>query len=143
MSIPPVTAARLADAILVLHTGIVAFVLAGTMLIVVGAWRGWAWVHGFAWRLAHVVLMVFIAVQAWRGALCPLTVWEQALRTRAGQPVYTESFVAHWLARVLFYDAPWWAFVVAYTAFALLVVGLWVFVPPRRARRHLDSRHAQ
>jgi hypothetical protein len=57
--------------------------------------------------------------------------------------VYTESFVAHWLARVLFYDAPWWAFVVAYTAFALLVVGLWVFVPPRRARRHLDSRHAQ
>jgi hypothetical protein len=143
MSIPPVTAARLADAILVLHTGIVAFVVAGTMLIVVGAWRGWAWVHGFAWRLAHVVLMVFIAVQAWRGALCPLTVWEQALRTRAGQPVYTESFVAHWLARVLFYDAPWWAFVVAYTAFALLVVGLWVFVPPRRARRHLDSRHAQ
>jgi hypothetical protein len=143
MSIPPVTAARLADAILVLHTGIVAFVLAGTMLIVVGAWRGWAWVHGFAWRLAHVVLMVFIAVQAWRGALCPLTVWEQALRTRAGQPVYTESFVAHWLARVLFYDAPWWAFVVAYTAFALLVVGLWVFVPPRRARRHLHSRHAR
>jgi hypothetical protein len=143
MSIPPVTAARLADAILVLHTGIVAFVLAGTMLIVVGAWRGWAWVHGFAWRIAHVVLMVFIAVQAWRGALCPLTVWEQALRTRAGQPVYTESFVAHWLARVLFYDAPWWAFVVAYTAFALLVVGLWVFVPPRRGRRHLDSRHAQ
>ena len=127
-------AARLADIVLVLHAGIVAFVLLGTALILVGRWRAWAWVRAPAWRIAHVVLMAFIALQAWRGALCPLTVWEQALRRRAGETAYGGSFVAHWLSRVLFFDAPWWAFVAAYSAFALLVVALWWLVPPRRAR---------
>lgn len=129
------TAARLADAILVLHASIVVFVVAGTVAIVVGARRGWPWVHGIAWRLAHLVLMAFIALQAWRGALCPLTVWEQALRTRAGQPAYAGSFVAHWLSRALFYDVPWWVFIAAYSAVALLVLGLWVVVPPQRRPR--------
>ena len=123
-----------ADALLVLHAGIVAFVVLGTLAIVVGAWRGWAWVHGFAWRLVHVLLMGFIAVQAWRGALCPLTVWEQALRRRAGDPAYAGSFVAHWLGRLIFHEAPWWVFVAAYTAVAVLVLALWRRVPPRRAR---------
>lgn len=134
MTLPPTVDAALADAILVVHAGIVCFVLLGAALIVIGRVRGWAWVHGVAWRLAHVLLMAFIAVQAWRGALCPLTVWEQALRRRAGQPVYTESFVAHWVSRLLFYEAPWWVFVAAYSAFALLVLGLWFAVPPRRTR---------
>jgi hypothetical protein len=92
-------------------------------------------VHGFRWRLAHLLLMGFIAVQAWLGALCPLTVWEQALRGRAGQHAYAESFIEHWLARLIFFEAPWWAFVAAYTAFALLVLGLWVTVRPRRRGR--------
>ena len=134
-SLSPIAAARLADAILVLHAGIVAFVIAGALAIPIGAWRGWPWVHNIAWRLTHLVLMAFIALQAWRGALCPLTVWEQALRTRAGQPAYAGSFVAHWLSRALFYDVPWWVFIAAYSAFALLVLGLWVAVPPQRHPR--------
>lgn len=134
MTLPPAVDAAFADTILVVHAGIVVFVLFGALAILVGRVRGWAWVQGFGWRLAHVLLMGCIAVQAWRGALCPLTVWEQALRRRAGQPVYAESFVAHWLSRVLFYEAPWWTFVAAYTAFALLVLGLWFAVPPRRTR---------
>jgi len=128
----PATAALLADAILVVHAGIVAFVVLGTVAIVVGGRRGWRWVHGVGWRCAHLLLMGFIAVQAWLGALCPLTVWEQALRRRAGQPVYAASFIEHWLSRLVFYPAPWWAFVAAYSAFALGVLLLWFVVPPRR-----------
>lgn len=135
MTLPATVAARLADALLVVHAGIVAFVLAGTVLILLGRWRAWSWVRAPAWRIAHAVLMAFIALQAWRGALCPLTVWEQALRRRAGEAAYAGSFVEHWVSRVLFYEAPWWAFVAAYSAFALLVVALWWLVPPRRARR--------
>ena len=123
-----------ADALLLLHAGIVAFVVLGTLAIVIGGRRGWPWVHGFAWRLVHVLLMGFIALQAWRGAPCPLTVWEQALRRRAGEPAYAQSFVAHWLGRLLFYEAPWWMFVAAYTGVALLVLVLWRIVPPRRVR---------
>ena len=131
----PSLAGALADAILVLHVGIVLFVVLGAAAIVLGARRGWAWVRGFAWRLAHLVLMGVIALQAWAGALCPLTVWEQALRRVAGQPAYTGSFVAHWLSRAIFYRAPWWMFVVAYTAFAMFVLALWIRVRPARNAR--------
>ncbi|HZX77332.1 DUF2784 domain-containing protein [Lysobacter sp.] len=132
MTTSPMLATHLADAILVLHVGVVAFVVLGALLIPIGAWRGWPWVYGFRWRLAHVLLTVFIALQAWLGALCPLTVWEQALRRHAGQVVYTESFIEHWLSRLIFFEAPWWTFVAAYTAFALLVLVEWIKVRPRR-----------
>lgn len=131
--LPPAAAAITADALLVLHVGVVAFVLLGAAVIPIGAWRDWRWVRGFRWRLAHVLLMGFIAAQAWLGALCPLTTWEQALRRHAGQTVYAESFIEHWLSRLIFFQAPWWVFVAAYTAFAALVVLAWVKVPPKRA----------
>ena len=131
-ALSPAHAGALADAILVLHVGIVAFVVFGTVLVLIGGWRGWQWVHGARWRLAHVLLMIFVALQAWLGALCPLTVWEQSLRRRAGQVVYDESFIEHWLSQLIFFEAPWWAFVAAYTAFTALVLVAWMKVPPRR-----------
>lgn len=127
-------AAALADAILALHVGVVAFVVLGEALILVGARMGWRWVRNRALRVTHVALMVFIALQSWLGALCPLTQWEQALRRRAGQQAYGESFIEYWLSRVIFFEAPWSAFVAAYTGFALLVLLTWRWVPPRRSR---------
>jgi len=135
LSLSSASAATLADAILLLHVGIVAFVVLGTMLILIGGWRGWRWVRGFKWRLVHLLLIAFVVVQTWLGALCPLTVWEQALRRRAGQVVYGESFIEHWLSRLIFFEAPWWVFVIAYTAFAALVLVAWIKVPPRRSVR--------
>jgi hypothetical protein len=128
----PALAGALADAILVLHVGIVVFVVLGAVTIPIGAWRAWRWVRGFRWRVTHLVLMGVIALQAWLGALCPLTVWEQALRRRAGEAVYRESFIEYWLSRLIFFEAPWWIFVAAYSGFALLVVLLWWVVPPQR-----------
>lgn len=135
-AVPPGVAAWLADAILVLHVGVVAFVVGGELAILVGGRRGWRWVRNTALRVIHLVLIVFIALQAWLGALCPLTIWEQALRRRAGQTVYTESFIEHWLSQLIFFELPWWVFVAAYTAFAALVLLTWRWVPPRPARRN-------
>jgi hypothetical protein len=134
-SVPPRIARALADALLALHAGIVAFVILGTLLILLGGWRGWPWVRHFWFRVAHLGLMVFIALQAWLGRLCPLTVWEQALRNRAGQATYGESFMQHWLSRMIFFDAPWWLFVAAYSAFAALVAACWWWVRPQRRPR--------
>jgi hypothetical protein len=130
----PANAATLADAILILHVGIVAFVVLGTALILIGGWRRWDWVRGFKWRLAHLLLMVFVALQTWLGELCPLTVWEQDLRRRAGQDAYADPFIEYWLSQLIFFEAPWWAFVTAYTGFAALVLVAWFKVPPRPAR---------
>lgn len=140
MDFSPAIAALLADAILVVHVGVVAFVVLGEALILFGAWRGWAWVRNFAWRLTHVLLMVFIAAQAWLGELCPLTEWEQALRGHAGQAGYEGSFIEHWLARLIFFEAPWWAFVAAYSGFAVLVVATWFWIAPRRSPGRTGGR---
>ncbi len=133
-AISPELAARLADAVLAAHVGVVAFVVFGELLFLLGGWRGWAWVRNFPLRIAHLLLMVFVAAQAWLGALCPLTVWEQALRTRAGQDGFSGSFIEHWLSQLIFFEAPWWAFVAAYTGFAVLVLLTWRWVPPVRRR---------
>src|SRR5690606_33569650 len=128
----PARAALLADAILALHVGVVAFVVLVAFAIPVGGLLGWRWVRGFALRSTHLALVLVIALQAWLGRLCPLTTWEQALRTRAGQDTYGESFIQYWLSRLIFFDAPWWAFVLAYTLFAVLVAAGWWRWPPRR-----------
>lgn len=130
----PTTAQWLADALLALHVGVVLFVVGLLPLVLAGGALGWRWVRHRGLRLTHLGLIVFIAAQAWLGQLCPLTVWEQDLRRIAGQGAYTQSFIEHWLSRVLYWEAPWWVFVAAYTAFAALVALAWRWVRPFTTR---------
>jgi hypothetical protein len=127
----PATAALLADALLTLHVGVVVFVVGLLPLVLAGGALGWRWVRHRGLRITHLGLMLFIAAQAWLGRLCPLTVWEQALRQTAGQGAYRESFIEHWLSRLLYWDLPWWVFVAAYTGFAGMVAGAWWWVRPK------------
>ena len=120
----------LADAILVLHTLIVLFLLLGLPFIFFGGVRGWRWVRNFWFRILHLLAIVIVAAQAWLGLICPLTDIEMQLRRRAGKQTYSESFIQHWLHRLLYYDAPFWVFTLLYTLFGLLVVLAWVIVRP-------------
>jgi len=129
--------ALLADALLVLHVGIVLFVVGGQLLVLIGGPLGWRWVRQRIFRFTHLALMGFIVAQTWLGQLCPLTVWEQNLRRAAGQDAYSESFIEHWLSRLIFFEAPWWVFVIAYTGFFILVLASWWRWPPRRSRPSL------
>lgn len=122
----------LADAVLLLHFGVVVFVVAGLAAIVFGNLRGWRWVNGLWFRLAHLGAIGVVIVQSWLGRLCPLTVLESWLREQAGGAAYDRSFVEHWVQRVLFHEAPFWVFTVAYSVFGLLVLAAWWRFPPRR-----------
>jgi hypothetical protein len=124
-----------ADLILVLHTAFIAFVLVGLILTWVGIFRRWRWVRGFAFRATHLAAIVFVVVQAYFGIVCPLTIWENQLRLRAGQPAYGDrGFIHHWLHDLIFFDAPSWVFTLCYTVFGLLVLGTLIFAPPMRPR---------
>lgn len=125
----------LADAVLLLHFGIVVFVTAGLALIVVGNRQGWPWVNGWWFRLLHIAAIAIVVAQAWLGATCPLTRLESWLRTRSGGAGYDASFIEHWVQAALFYDAPGWVFTGAYTVFGLLVVAAWWYFPPTARRR--------
>ena len=123
-----------ADALLALHVAFVLFVVVGLALILAGAWRGWGWVRNPWFRVAHLAAIGIVVLQAWLGRICPLTIWEMALRERAGDATYTGAFIAHWLQALLYYEAPLWVFGIAYTAFGALVVASWAWVRPRPFR---------
>jgi len=121
-----------ADAILALHALIVCFVIGGLVAILLGWWRDWAWVRNFWFRLIHLGTIAFVVLQAWLGRLCPLTIWEQELRLAAGQTVFEQSFIEHWVGELLYWDLPWWVFVAAYTVFGAAVAWTWWRLPPLR-----------
>lgn len=123
----------LADIVLFVHALFVLFVVAGQLLILLGLWRGWAWVRRRRLRQLHVLAIVVVVVQSWLGILCPLTVLENEFRTRAGALPYTGSFIRHWLHRIMFYDAEPWVFTVVYTIFGGVVLLTWVLARPARS----------
>lgn len=135
----------LADLVLSLHFAVVLFVVGGLVFIVLGGLCRWRLASSLRFRLAHLAAIALIAAQAWLDAICPLTRLEMWLRTEAGQPTYSGSFVGHWLQRLLYYEAPPWVFIVAYSLFGLLVLAAWWIFPPERhgpAPRHAPSRNA-
>jgi hypothetical protein len=135
--------ALLADAVLVVHFGVVVFVVGGLLAIGVGNLRGWRWVNGRGFRWAHLAAIGVIVVQAWLGQHCPLTVLEMWLRGEAGQPVrYDVSFIQYWLHRVMYFDAPLWVFAIIYTGFAALVAAAWWCFPPEPRRGAGESQRS-
>ena len=120
-----------ADALLALHSLIVAFIVFGLVLIVVGGLRGWAWIANRWFRYAHLAAILVVVLQAWLGRICPLTTWEMALRAKSGDRTYTGAFIAHWLGDMLYHPLPAWVFVAGYTAFGAAVVAAWLRWPPR------------
>ena len=129
----------LADAVLITHALFVAFVIVGLLVILVGGWRNWAWVRNRWFRLAHFAAIGLVVAQAWLGVHCPLTVLENALRRRASEQTYPRGFVAYWVGSILFYDAPAWVFILAYTAFGLLVLAALWLVPVRWRKKRTSS----
>lgn len=124
----------LADTVLLLHFGIVIFVVLGLPMILVGNRIGWRWVNNLWWRLAHLATIVIVVLQAWLGRYCSLTKLESSLREQAGEVGYQRSFIEHWVQRVLYFDLPMWIFALVYTGFALLVAWAWWRFPPRLSK---------
>lgn len=125
----------LADTVLVLHVGVVVFVVGGLALVFMGNGLGWQWVNRLWFRLMHLATILYVAGQAWFGIVCPLTTLENWLRKMAGATGYSSSFIEYWFQKILFYNAPPWAFTLAYTAFALVVAASWWLFPPVRNGR--------
>lgn len=121
-----------ADLILLLHILFVAFVVIGMLLIFIGKVRNWYWIRNPWFRLLHLAAITVVVIQSWFGLICPLTNIEMALRSRAGDTVYSGSFISHWLEKILYYQLPPWVFVISYMIFAAIVISSWFWIRPRR-----------
>lgn len=121
----------IADALLVVHFLIAAFIVGGLPLIWLGAARRWRWVRNPLFRYLHLAAIAFVALEALLGVACPLTVWEDLLRGG----LRPESFVGRWVYAALYYRAPDWVFTAAYVLWAAAtLLTLWR-VPPDRSGR--------
>ncbi len=125
----------LADAVLALHVLLVCFVVGGLIVIWIGRALRWSWIDTWTFRIVHLATIAVIVAESWFDVPCPLTTWERMLRLRADDASYEGSFVGHWLQRALYYNAPPWVFVVAYTTFGVAVVATWWWLPPKKRRR--------
>jgi polyferredoxin len=118
----------LADALLVLHFALAAFIAGGLVLVWLGAAARWRWVRNPWFRYLHLAAIAYVAAEALLGYACPLTLWEDLLRGGA-RP---DSFIGRWASRLLYTAAPEWVFAALYAAWAAATVVTLKLVPPRR-----------
>jgi hypothetical protein len=121
----------LAELVLAVHVGIILFNVVGLVVIPLGAWRGWGFVHIFWWRALHLAILALVAVQALLARACFLTLWQSALQERAGETAPSAPLIARWLHELLFWPLPLWFFAVLYVVIWLYALLLWRLVPPR------------
>lgn len=120
-----------ADVILFLHVFVVVFNVLGLILILLGYILKWSWVRNPWFRVVHIVVIGIVIIQSWVGVVCPFTNLEMALRSKAGETVYSGTFISHWLESILYYQASPWVFVFIYTVFGAFVIASWFIVRPR------------
>ena len=127
--------AAVADAILVVHAAFVLFVVGGLPAI----WIGIALDRPFAFdpwfRGLHLAAIGFVVAETLLGYMCPLTIWEDALRGTASD----KGFIQRWVHAWLFWDWPPWVFTTIYVAFGALVAWTWAKYPPIRRGRERYS----
>jgi len=123
----------LADLVVTVHFGYVAFVLAGMAAILLGILRRWAWVRNFWFRMIHLFTIGVVVMESLCGITCPLTEWENQLRALAGDPSNPGSFIGRALHDCLFFEIPQSdiTFTISYCLFGLAVLCVWVIAPPQ------------
>jgi hypothetical protein len=82
----------LADFVLILHAGFVAFVMLGALLVL--RWPRIAWIH--------VPVVLWGAGIEFLGGICPLTPLENHWRRLAGELGYPGGFVEHYVVAALY-----------------------------------------
>ena len=81
-----------ADTLVALHLAFIAFVIAGGLL---------TFKHR-AWAVVHLPALAWAAWTEFTATLCPLTPWENAFRTEAGDAGYTETFVENYIVPLIY-----------------------------------------
>ena len=125
----------LADLMVAIHVGYIAYVVLGQILIWAGWALGWKWVRNFWFRATHLLAIAVVVFEQVFEIRCPRTVWEEHFRTLAGQPVSGETFLGRLMHSLIFFDFQPWVFAaIYYTTLAVVALTL-VLCPPRRPFR--------
>jgi hypothetical protein len=125
----------LADFVVAVHFAYVTFIVMGLLLVLIGRLFHWTWVSNPWFRMVHMTMMAIVVVESLVGITCPLTDWEHALRTAAGETVEKGTFMGRLIHNLIFYEAGPGTFTLVYVLFFGLLVASFVLVPVRWQRR--------
>jgi len=117
----------IADAILVIHFGVVIFISGGLLLVPLGYQLGWGWLTNKRLRIIHAGAMAFVTLETILGLTCPLTLIENYL---SGMNT-SESFIGFWVKRIFYYDFPMEYFALSYFLCLAWTFSMWKLFPPR------------
>lgn len=126
-TLPAMPYRLLADLVLIVHAGFVAFVMLGALLV-------WRWPR-IAW--IHVPVVLWGAGIEFRGGICPLTPLESHWRWLGRELGYPGGFVEHYLVSALYPDGLTRRAQVMLGALVLLInvaIYAWVFRRRRQGR---------
>ncbi len=122
-----------ADTVLILHLFYVFFAIGGELSILIGAIFRWNFIYILSFRIIHLISVIFVAVEATLGVICPLTSIEYNFRVLAGQNTNSDlTFIGRLVQKIIFYDFPSWVFTFSYILFGLIVIATIIFIPPKR-----------
>jgi len=121
----------LADTTLVIHFGFVVFVVLGLLVTWLGYFLKWRFVRNFWFRALHILAMGVVVAESVFGVTCPLTTWEHDLRVAGAQTTYEETFMEHWVHKMLFFDLGPSTFTIIYVVFFTALVLSVIVVRPR------------
>jgi hypothetical protein len=122
---------ELSGFVLYFHLAVILFIIFGFIAIPLGAKLQWRFIHEFWWRLAHLVSMVIVAIQAIFGKACFLTYIQSDLLKDAGKKRYTVPFIQTYIDRMIYYNFPIWAFSIIYVILFLYTIYVWFKFPPK------------
>jgi hypothetical protein len=122
----------LADALVCFHLCYCGFVVLGQVAIVLAATFRWNWGRNPWFRWAHLLAIVIVVFEVSMNWKCPLTTWEEQLRTAAGQELNrAESFLGRLAHDTLFFDAPQIFFNTLHVAMGVVIAQGFLMFPPR------------
>jgi hypothetical protein len=80
-----------------------------------------------AWSALHITCLIWGMIAELGPWPCPLTLAEQHFETLAGMQAYQDSFLLHYLDKIIYPNLPWWLVSTLGAAVCVLNLGIYLW----------------
>jgi len=129
-----------ADFLVATHFLWILFMLVGFGLILAGMLFSKKILNWFWFRTLHLAGIVYVGALSLEGKLCPLTIWENQLRTKADPAsTYSGSFIIHYIERLIYPEVNPVLLQVATITLGVFTLLAYILKPPFRLKEILKK----
>lgn len=104
-------------------------IIGGLVLVYLGYFLKWHFVHNFSFRIIHLLMILIVAFESIFNIECPLTYIEYKLLNLAYIHHTNTPFIAGFINKILFWNLPNVFFNIFYVLLALVIAISFIIVP--------------